>query len=176
MARPTKLTDEIEKQIASLVKQGVRPEVAAGTLGIGRRTYFDWMHLGASEVEGPHERFRTAVTCALDHFEADATKVILEGDEQGLGFGPAKAKLEVLSRRMPRQWAQQVKHHVETVEDEFLSALEAVCADPAVHERVRTQQDCRLLFVAFCEALARRESEGEASGDPSRGTGPSPVH
>lgn len=163
--RPTKLTDELIEEICKLVAEGDRPEVAAGVNGIGRATFYEWMDRGLKGDE-PFRTFRTSVERARDQFESEARRCILRGDDKGESFGRAKASLEVLSRRMPRQWAQQVKHHVETVEDEFLAALEQVCNDPAVHERVRQEKDCRFVFIAFCEALARGEGEGEAAGDP----------
>jgi hypothetical protein len=165
MGRPSKLNDEVQDRILDLIEAGDRPEVAAGVAGVSRSTFFDWMHRGG-QGEEPFATFRTEVTRALDVFESESRKIILEGDGQGVGFGEAKARLEVLSRRMPRQWAQQVKHHVETVEEEFFSALQRVCSDPAVHARVCQEKDSSFLFAAFCEELARFESEGEAP-DPS---------
>jgi hypothetical protein len=91
---------------------------------------------------------------------------VVKGDPRGVSIGRAKAALEILSRRLPRQWAQQVKHHVETVEDEFFEVLERVCNDPTVNERVCEKKDCGVLFASFCEALASREGDGEAETDP----------
>lgn len=170
MARPTKWSPELQELICTEVKQGVRPEAAAGKHGIGRQTFYDWMAGRVDDAVG----FRTAVERARDDWEAAATQTVLAGDDVGVGFGPAKAALEVLSRRMPRQWAQQVKHHVETLEDEFLSTLEAVCRDADVFARVRQETDCRFVFIAFCEALSRRESESETAGDAGRE--PAPIH
>lgn len=170
--RPTKLTPAVQRAIVADVEKGVRPEVAASCHGVQRSTFFEWLERGKTEPStSRHALFRTAVTRAWDRFEAKSTKRILKGDK-GMGFGPAKAALEVLSRRMPRQWAQQVKHHVETVEDEFFDALEQVCADSDVLARVCETKDLRLVFVALCEALARRESEGEAPGDSLGAGGP----
>lgn len=166
MARPTKWNEKLQAEIVALVESGTRPEVAAGVKGITRSTFFEWMSRG-KDGEEPYAGFRTSITRAVDVFEAESTRKILAGDVKGEGFGPAKAALEVLSRRMPRQWAQQVKYHVETVEDEFLTALEHVCADPNVHARVCAETDCRQLFVAFCEALAGLESQEEARSDSS---------
>lgn len=167
--RPTKLTPKVQKAIVDLIKAGDRPEVAAGVHGVGRRTFFDWMDRGKANPEAPEGGFRTAVLRAVDVAESDLRSRVLDGDDRGESFGRGKAALEVLSRRWPRQWAQQVKHHVETVEDEFFAALERVCADPHVLDRVRQAEDLRVVLVAVCEELARLEGEGEAPGDPLPG-------
>jgi hypothetical protein len=174
MARPTKWTKAMQDDIVADTRKGVRPEVAAGARGIVRSTYFEWMAAGTDGGAGV-AGFRTAIDRARDDWERQATEAVLAGDEKGASFGPAKATLEVLSRRLPRQWAQQVKHHVETVEDEFFSALDEIAADPNVLARILETKDLRVFVVAFCEVLARRESEGETPVD-SGGRAIEPMH
>lgn len=164
MARPTKWNEKLQDEIVAEIRKGVRPEVAAGMHGIGRSTYFEWFAAGSEDGTGL-AGFRTAVERARDEWEASATGTVLRGDDMGVGFGPAKAALEVLARRLPRQWAQQVKHHVETVEDEFFAALDQVCTDPDVLARVCEAKDLRVVFVALCEILARQEGAGVPEGD-----------
>lgn len=165
MTFPTNCTDKKISQICALVREGDRPEVAAGVCDVGRTTYFEWMNRGGKGEE-PFASFRTQVARALDEFESRSRSIILAGDEKGAGFGPAKAALEVLSRRMPRHWAQQVRHHVEKVEDEFLDVLQSVCSDPAIYSRLREEKDCSFIFEAFCAALSSIESEGETGETP----------
>ena len=170
MSRETKLTPEVQEKICALIQAGDRPEVAAGVNGIGRSTYFDWMN----RSDEPFASFRIAVARALDIFESESRKIILDGDDRSWSSGPAKMRLETLSRRMPRHWAQQVRHHVEKVEDEFLDVLEAVCGDPAVYARVCEEKDLRIVIEAFCTALASLESETEAGTDTRSAA--SPIH
>ena len=173
MPRPTKWTQKVQNAIVALIEAGDRPEVAAGVNGIPRSSFFEWMAAGRAGVE-PYAGFRTAVERARDSAESQLRATALAGDDQGVGFGPAKAALEVLSRRWPRQWAQRIKHEIEDAERLMLGALERVCADPHVLERVRQEQSLRCVLVSVCEELAREDGEGEAAGDP--GAGASPVH
>lgn len=159
--RPTKWTPELQTNICVLIATGRRPEVAASVCGIVRSTYFDWMQQGAAGVE-PYAGFRTAVLQAADIFESDATATILAGDEKGAGFGPAKAALEVLSRRKPRQWAPQVKLHVETVGNEITDVVERLSRDPGLHARICAAKDSSEFFAAFCAEMSRLDSEEEA--------------
>lgn len=155
--RPTKYNEELQTKICKLIERGDRPEVAAGVNGISRNTYYLWMR--------ENEAFSTAVARALDVFESESTRIVIEGDDKSWSVGPAKMRLEVLSRRMPRHWAQQVKHHVEKVETEFFDVLQAICFDPAIHARVREEKDCGFIFTALCEEISRRDSEGETGED-----------
>ena len=162
--RPSKLTPELLAEITKRIAEGDTPEDAAELTGIAPSTFYDWMVRGKSGDE-PFGSFRRAVTRALAEFRSNAVRTVLDGDSQGVGFGPAKAALEVLSRRWPKQWAQRVKHELEDAERFMLDALERVCGDPDVLERVLTQKDLRVVFVAFCEELTRLDGEAETPGD-----------
>jgi hypothetical protein len=54
MPRPTKLTEQIVTQIATGVSRGARPELVAMALGVGRRTYYDWVKRGRAPGPGDH--------------------------------------------------------------------------------------------------------------------------
>lgn len=150
--RKSKWNQKLQDAIIKLVEAGDRAEVAAGVNGICRSTHFGWM--------AERDDYRTAVTRARDVFESTSRAVILGGDEKGNAFGPAKAALEVLSRRLPKHWASQVKVEVADQLNRFLDAAERICS----------QQD----FAKLLEALAEESSGAEASGAPVAGS--SPVH
>ena len=152
MARPSKWTEELQSKIVALVEAGDAAEVAAGVCGIGRSTHFEWMR--------SNEGYRTAIARGQDVFESNARKTVLDGDEKGNGFGPAKAALEVLSRRIPKRWAAQVKVEVADQLNKFIDAAQRICS-PADFEKL-------------LEALAGEAGDGEAPGDS--GSGASAVH
>ena len=52
MARPTKLTAELQDAIVKRVEAGNYPEVAAASLGIHRSTYYRWMRKGRKQRKG----------------------------------------------------------------------------------------------------------------------------
>jgi hypothetical protein len=142
MARPSKWTEQLQSEIVALVEAGDAPEVAAGVHGIGRSTHFEWM--------ATNEGYRTAVARAKDVFESKSRAIVLDGDEKGNGFGPAKARLEVLGRRFPRRWSVQVKVEMADNLNRFIDAAQRICSP---------EDFCKLL-----EALAEEPSEGEAGG------------
>jgi len=161
MARPSKIdaiTDEQMAKVVELVEAGDKPQDAFGVVGLSRATYFRWLSLAREGVE-PHASFETRVTCAVARFKSRARATILSGDSAGVGFGPAKAHLEVLSRRFPKDWAQRLKHELEDAERLMFQAVERVCASPDVLKRVCESQDLGVVLVAVCEELARLDGE-----------------
>jgi len=141
MARPSKWSEELLSAIVKLIEAGDAPEVAAGVNNVGRSTHFDWM--------ASNEDYRTAVTRARDVFESRSRAVVMAGDEKGNGFGPAKAALEVLSRRFPKRWSAQVKVEMADSLNKFIDAAQRICSP----------ED----FAKLLEVLAEESGEGEAS-------------
>jgi hypothetical protein len=52
MARPTKLTAKLTREITSYIQEGNTPTVSATLVGISPSTYFDWMRKGANQQPG----------------------------------------------------------------------------------------------------------------------------
>jgi hypothetical protein len=76
MARPTKLTPEINEQICRAIRAGNRQAVAARAAGVGESTFFHWMHEGRTHKTGIHRDFWEAVLQAEAESEAHAVALI----------------------------------------------------------------------------------------------------
>ena len=50
MARPTKLTPELTRDITSYISEGNPPTIAATLVGISPSTYFNWMSKGSEKT------------------------------------------------------------------------------------------------------------------------------
>lgn len=172
--RPSKLTPELQAAIVELVEAGDAAEVAAGVNGIGRSTFFDWMVRGQNGEE-PFAEFRTAIARGRDVFESESRKVILDGDSGKTSFGPAKARLEALSRlpTTSARWSQRLRIQVQESDQIKLETLRRVCSNPEVYARVREAENLLPVIVRFCEELSRLDSEGDAGADQEPA---SPVH
>lgn len=119
--RPYKMDPQTVETIVANIRDGAHPEVAAGAAGIDRATFYRWM---------AYPDFATAVARARDEAELELLRTTKGGDGQGIGFGQAKAALEILSRSRPQRWAQRVNVKVE----EELSALLDVLEEVLPHE------------------------------------------
>ena len=61
MARPSKLTDEVQKQIVKAIAAGAYGEVAAEAAGIGKTTFYRWLSEGKRRKRGRFQEFRDAI-------------------------------------------------------------------------------------------------------------------
>ena len=57
MARPCKLTDEIQKKIGDNIALGLTYSLAAEAAGITYKTFNDWMNKGKTEKSGKYFEF-----------------------------------------------------------------------------------------------------------------------
>lgn len=111
MARPSKLTPEIQQRIVSLIKAGNYAETAARASGIGPSTYYRWMDRGRDEqarldqggrprkTEAPYREFWEAVTRADAEAEAIAAGLVMTAARMNY-----KAAQFLLERRWPGRW------------------------------------------------------------------------
>jgi hypothetical protein len=97
--------------------------------------------------------FHESVTRAYEAGKANLHDRVLCGDAPGLGFGPAKAALEILSRT-DRRYSQKVQVGVEAELERILDAVARVCS-PEDFQRVLAE-------------LAALDSEEAAGGDADR--------
>jgi hypothetical protein len=104
--RKPKLTRELIKKAARLLRAGNYAEIVADVLGIGRTTYFRWLQ-EADERGGLYREFRDAVERASAEAERDAVAVIVKPKS------PEHAKW-FLERRFPSRWGK--KERVEDAE------------------------------------------------------------
>lgn len=104
------LTQELIDEAVAIVKAGNFRSVAAQMLGIGRRTFYDWLQKGRVDlkrlVDGKvdhytlHAKFVIAMERADGESHASILQDILDGDET-----PAAVKLQFLKLRYPKQYA-----------------------------------------------------------------------
>lgn len=164
------LTEKVRKRIVELVEVGNKPVDAFQAEGISRSTYIRWRR--AVQLGHPTESaFESDIARARSRFKVEALATVQAGDGQGVGFGKAKATLEVLGRLFPEEWAPKVSVILEEAESLWFDDLQAVCADPDVFERVRTEGNLGPVFVALCERQSGRAGGEEARDLPSVAVG-----
>lgn len=115
MARPTKLTAEIQSRICEAVRAGNYLDVAAQYAGIGPATFHRWLARGAKERAGAYAAFHAAVTKA----ERDA-EVALVATWRRQAIDNWQAAAALLERRYGRRWGR--RQTIETIVQEELGA------------------------------------------------------
>ena len=121
MARPTKLTLEIQERLIEALSDGNHIETSCEFAGIEASTYYRWMDWGK---KGRKEfvEFCKSIQSAIARAEIASVSRIRFAEERDW-----KAAAWMLERRHPERWAntQRVKIEVEKELEKTLTALEA---------------------------------------------------
>lgn len=99
MARPTKLTPELQERILKAVRAGNYAEAAARASGIAPSTYYRWLQRGSLEESGAYRDFTEAVRQAEAEAEVHAVAILRRAMGEDW-----RAALAYLERRYPGRW------------------------------------------------------------------------
>ena len=122
MARPTKLTPELQDEIIKVIRSGNYIETACAYVGINKSTFYDWLKRGAREKdriaknprakvrksEKPFVDFSNAIEKALAHAEIRDVAIIGKAAEEN--WQAAAWRLE---RKFPDRWGRKDKYSLE---------------------------------------------------------------
>ncbi len=102
MARPSKLTPEVQKRLTEAIKAGNYYEAACGFAGIGYSTFRRWMLRGEKAKSGKYRQFWEAVTRA--ELEAEVRMVAQWQKHMPEDY---RAIRDFLERRYPDRWGRR---------------------------------------------------------------------
>jgi transposase len=102
MARPTKLTAEVQERICSCIRAGNYIETAAAYAGIHKDTLYDWLKRGAKARSGIYREFSAAVEKALADSEVRDVSIIARAADTE--WQAAAWRLE---RKFPARWGRK---------------------------------------------------------------------
>lgn len=134
MARPSKLTPELQKQICVQLKAGNFVETVCDYVGINKTTFYEWIDRGErgwkADIDGGYVEFSNAVKKAISEVEMQTVKDLRGGPMNW------QAKAWWLERRHPDKWGNRQKHihsgpddgpiehrHVSELSDEELATI-----------------------------------------------------
>lgn len=111
MARPPKLTPELQQKIVKAIQAGAYVETAAAFAGIHKDTFYDWMRRGARNAgrDKPYREFSDAVQKAMAEAEVKDIHTIDVAAKKDW-----KAAAWKLERRHPERWRRRtdaILHH-----------------------------------------------------------------
>jgi transposase len=149
MARPVKLTDDLQRHIISALRIGATHEHAARAAGISSETMRRWMRAGERATRGQFCAFCGAVKKA----EAEAAVGWLATIEKAAREGAWTAAAWKLERRYPEQWGRRDRMSVEhsgalDVGVEVRALQEALMSVAAAHPEARGDIAQALLRLA----------------------------
>jgi transposase len=103
MARPSKLTDEVEARICDALRLGYPHEAAAAAAGITARTYYSWKSKGEKGDGDRYVQFLHAAKKA--EAEGEGALVL---DVRKWAAKDWRAAMTLLERRWPERWARRI--------------------------------------------------------------------
>jgi hypothetical protein len=134
MARPTKLTPELQKRITDAIQGGVDKKVAAAMAGIAESTFYDWLDQGRKPDALPEF---SEFSESIERAEAEAEVVKVGRISIAANNGNWKAASWWLERKHPERWSETKKLQTEitgadggpikiSIEDAKKAVLEAL--------------------------------------------------
>jgi hypothetical protein len=119
MARPTKLTPELQGEICTHIREtGMFRRRAAALVNVSEQTFSEWYSRGSREDEGIHHEFFLAINRAEAEFQHTACNMLKIGSTMN-----SSLLLKWLARRFPEEFGRRDNIVEESIEDRAAQAL-----------------------------------------------------
>ena len=102
MARPVKLTEDLQNKIVSILEKGNYVETACALAGISKQTFYNWRNRGNTQKSGKYRGFLDAVEKAIATAEIADLKIIDQAAQKNW-----RAAAWLLERRSPERWGNK---------------------------------------------------------------------
>jgi hypothetical protein len=104
MARPTKLTTEVQQKIGDGVSLGLTYALAANSAGVTYQTFNQWMSKGKTDKSGKYFEFSQYI----QKCNADGARKLLERLNEAAKAGNCQVCMFILERRFPDEFGRRV--------------------------------------------------------------------
>ena len=120
MARPTKLTPEIQQKIGENIPLGLTYALAASAARITYQTLNDWLKKGQTEKSGKYYQFYQYI----QKRNADVAKALLERLNDAAKAGYTRICLWILKRRFSDEFGRRVYRKTNVVSENLNQNIE----------------------------------------------------
>jgi hypothetical protein len=120
MARPCKLTHEIQQKIGDGISLGLTYSLAVNSAGVTYQTFNQWMSKGKTEKSGKYSQFYRYI----QKRNADAAKTLLERLKTAADAGNCQICMWILSRRFPEDFGRRVYRKTNVVSENLNQNVE----------------------------------------------------
>src|SRR5271157_2737839 len=125
MARPTKLTPEIQQKIGDSVSLGLTYALAANSAGVTYQTLNQWLKRRQTEKSGKYYLFSQYI----QKRNADAAKALLEKLNDAAVAGNCQVCMWILERRFPEDYGRHVYRKMNVISENLNQNVEIVVMD-----------------------------------------------
>ena len=125
MARPTKLTHEIQQKIGDGMSLGLTYALAANSAGITYQSFNSWMSKGKTEKSGKYYRFAQHI----QKCNADAAKKCLERLNKAAKAGNCTVCMWILERRFSEDFGRRQYRKMDVVSENKNENVDIIAQD-----------------------------------------------
>jgi transposase len=125
MARPSKLTPEIQKRIGDNITFGLTYRLAAELAGVTYKTFNEWNQKGQTEKSGKYYQFAQYIKKC----NADGARKLLERIQEAAKAGNCQVCMWILDRRFPDDFGRKVYRKINSVSENKNENVELIIND-----------------------------------------------
>src|SRR5271157_5715308 len=122
MARPSKLTDEVQKRIGENIALGLTYKLAAESAGVTYKSLNLWNQKGQTEQSGKYYHFAQHIKKC----NAEGAKKLLERLNDAVDAGNCQVCMFILSRRFHEEFGRRVYRNTNVVSENLNQNIEIV--------------------------------------------------
>ena len=125
MARPSKLTPDIQKRIGENIALGLTYRLAAESVGVTYKTLNEWNQKGQTEKSGKYFDFAQHIKKC----NAAGARKLLERLNDAVEYGNCQVCMWILERRFPDEFGRRVYRKTNVVSENLNHNIEIVVTD-----------------------------------------------
>jgi len=125
MARPSKLTPEIQKRIGKNIALGLTYRLAAESVGVTYKSFNLWNQKRQTEKSGKYYQFAQHIKKC----NAEGARKLLERLNDAAEAGNCQVCMWILSRRFPNEFGRRVYRNTNVVSENLNQNIEIVVTD-----------------------------------------------
>jgi hypothetical protein len=133
MARPSKLTPELQQKIGDNIALGLTYRLAAESVGLTYKTFNEYMNRGKTDKSGKYHQFAQYI----NKRNADAAKVLLERINEAAKAGDTQMCTWILERRFASDFGRRVYRKTNVIAENLNQNMEIVItATDKIREKI----------------------------------------
>jgi hypothetical protein len=128
MARPSKLTPDIQQRIGENISLGLTYRLAAELAGVTYKTFNEWNQKGQTEKSGKYFEFAQHIKKC----NADGARKLLERLNDAVEAGNCQVCMFILERRFPEEFGRRIYKKTNVVSANQTVNVEITVQEPDI--------------------------------------------
>ena len=125
MARPSKLTPELQQRIGDNIALGLTYKLAAEAAGIKYKTFNEYMNRGKTEKSGKYHQFYIHIKKC----NAEGALKCLQRLKEAANAGDTRICMWILKRRFPEEFGRRVYRKTNVISENHNTVVDIAVSD-----------------------------------------------